>query len=388
MTSLDLHRERRLLPELQKQARRLGFADLAVTSAEVRGQKEKLADWLAKGYQGDMHWMARAGIARYRTGHLLPGAASALVVRMNYRPPHDRPAEVLRTPERAYIARYALGRDYHKVLRRRLRRLAEAMQEVVAPLLDERDARQLRFRALVDTAPLLEKPLAAQAGLGWIGKNTLLLTAEGSWFLLGLLLTNLRLPHTRNRPAEACGQCQACLSICPTQAFPAPYVLDARRCISYLTIENRRSIPEQLRPAIGNRVFGCDDCQLVCPWNRFARLSDEAEFRPRHGLDTAQLIALFGWTRVEFELRTRGSAIRRAGYFGWRRNLAVALGNAPPDPRARAALQAARGDAEPLLLEHIDWALREQAKPAADSPGWLAAVGAREAERQPLQLQG
>ena len=372
MTNLDFYDQKQLIPMFRDQARQLGFADLAITEARVRGQKERLDAWLAAGYQGDMHWMASKGIARYEVRHLLPDTESVIIVRMNYRQPDDRPAKVLSEPDLAYVARYAMGRDYHKVLRKRLLLLAKAMTSVLEPQFRESgsDTKCLRFRPIVDSAPLLEKPLAAQAGLGWIGKNTLLLSEEGSWFLLGLLLTNLRLPTTDARMTNACGKCQACLTVCPTRAFPAPYILDARLCISYLTIEHKGSIPRELRSALGNRVFGCDDCQLVCPWNRFAHFTDESAYKPRHGLDTAQLIDLFVWTPEEFDLRTRGSAIRRTGYTGWRRNLAVALGNAPSDLRVVEALKTARRDAEPLLLEHIDWALQEQSKPVMGRPRW------------------
>lgn len=380
MADLDLQEARHLPGMLRDRAKELGFADLAITGPLVRGQEARLDAWLANGYQGEMHWMASPGISRHKTEHLLPGTRSLLIVRMNYRRADDRPRKLLQKPQQAYVARYALGRDYHKILRKRLLRLAEAVAAVAAPLLEEegQDPGLLRFRPIVDSAPLLEKPLAAQAGLGWTGKNTLLLTDDGSWFLLGLLLTNLRLAKTDTEITDKCGACRACLSICPTQAFPAPYVLDARRCISYLTIENPGTIPREFRPAMGNRVFGCDDCQLVCPWNRFAQFTSEADFKPRQQLDTAGLLELFLWTREEFELRTRGSAVRRAGYTGWRRNLAVALGNAPPDLRVTEALRAARAKACPLLLEHIDWALEEQSKPAARAGAFFAA-----AEKEP-----
>jgi epoxyqueuosine reductase len=249
-----------------------------------------------------------------------------------------------------YVARYALGRDYHKVLRRRLQRLADEIGKRVGAF---------GHRVFVDSAPVLEKALARDAGLGWIGKHTNLLDRDGSWFLLGELYTDLPLPA--DEPVtEHCGSCRACIDVCPTQAIVAPYELDARRCISYLTIELRGSIPEELRPAIGNRIFGCDDCQLFCPWNKFAKLSAVADFAVRHGLDGAALVDLFAWSESDWQTRTEGSALRRAGYEGWLRNVAVALGNAPPDHRVVAALEARRDDASAVVREHVRWALERQ----------------------------
>jgi epoxyqueuosine reductase len=270
---------------------------------------------------------------------------------MSYWPDGARDArEALGDPTTAYVARYALGRDYHKVLRQRLQRLADAIAERIGPF---------GYRVFVDSAPVLEKALARDAGLGWIGKHTNLLDRDGSWFLLGELYTDLPLPAD-GAGTEHCGSCRTCLDVCPTQAIVAPYELDARRCISYLTIELRGSIPEELRPAIGNRIFGCDDCQLFCPWNKFARATSVGDFAVRHGLDSAGLIELFAWSESEWETRTAGSALRRAGYEGWLRNLAVALGNAPADARIVAALEARSDDASAIVREHVAWALARQ----------------------------
>ena len=261
----------------------------------------------------------------------------------------DRMAEVLASPGKAYLSRYALGRDYHKLIRKRLQQLAERMQATIGPF---------GYRAFVDSAPVLEKALAQQAGLGWIGKNTLLLNKQaGSWFFLGELFTDLPLPLDAPHEREHCGRCQACLDVCPTAAFVGPRQLDARRCISYLTIELKGAIPEELRPLIGNRVFGCDDCQLVCPWNRFARPTAQGDFQPRHGLDNAELAELFRWNEEEFLARTEGSPLRRAGYERWLRNLAVGLGNAPSSIPVLEALELRREHPSALVREHVEWAL-------------------------------
>jgi len=283
---------------------------------------------------------------------LVEGTQRVILVRMNYLPEDTSITEVLRDKKRAYIARYTLGRDYHKLVRARLKQLGN--------WLVERADTDVQFRPFVDSAPILERPLARQAGLGWIGKHTLLLNREaGSWFFLGSLFTNLPLPIDAPESDEHCGRCSACLDVCPTGAFPQPYVLDARRCISYLTIEYSGSIPLELRPLMGNRVFGCDDCQLICPWNRFAKRSSEEDFQPRHRLEQADLIELFSWDEAQFLSKTEGSAIRRTGYQGWMRNLAVALGNGPRSEAAVAALEERRGQISELVDEHIDWALEQ-----------------------------
>jgi epoxyqueuosine reductase len=270
---------------------------------------------------------------------------------MNYWPARARAArDVLADAARGYVARYALGRDYHKIMRRRLQRLADSIAMRIG---------KFGYRVFVDSAPVLEKALARNAGLGWIGKHTNLLDRDGSWFLLGEIYTDLPLPA--DAPvAEHCGSCRACLDVCPTRAIVAPYELDARRCISYLTIEHRGSIPEELRPAIGNRIFGCDDCQLFCPWNKFAQPTGADDFAVRHGLDGAALVELFAWPEREWQERTAGSALRRAGYEGWLRNVAIALGNAPPDERIVAALEARANDASAVVREHVQWALARQ----------------------------
>jgi epoxyqueuosine reductase len=341
----------RLAGEIKQLGRDLGFSKLGVAETNLEADEARLERWLALGRQGSMSYMERHGRKRTRPAELVPGTVRIVSARMSYWPEAARDArEALADPTTGYVARYALGRDYHKVLRARLQRLADAVTERIG---------QFGYRVFVDSAPVLEKALARDAGLGWIGKHTNLLDRDGSWFLLGELYTDLPLPP--DAPVqEHCGTCRACLDVCPTQAIVAPYELDARRCISYLTIELRGSIPEPLRPAIGNRIFGCDDCQLFCPWNKFARPTGVGDFAVRHGLDSAGLIALFKWTERDWEERTAGSALRRAGYDGWLRNVAVALGNAPADERVVAALAARADDPSPVVREHVRWALARQ----------------------------
>ena len=341
----------RLAGEIKQLGRDLGFSKLGVAETNLEADEARLERWLALGRQGSMSYMERHGRKRTRPAELVPGTVRVISARMSYWPEAARDArEALADPTTGYVARYALGRDYHKVLRARLQRLADAVTERVG---------EFGYRVFVDSAPVLEKALARDAGLGWIGKHTNLLDRDGSWFLLGELYTDLPLPP--DAPVtEHCGTCRACLDVCPTQAIVAPYELDARRCISYLTIELRGSIPEPLRPAIGNRIFGCDDCQLFCPWNKFARPTSVGDFAVRHGLDSAGLIALFEWTEREWAERTAGSALRRAGYEGWLRNVAVALGNAPADERVVAALAARADDPSPVVREHVRWALERQ----------------------------
>ncbi|HCE38736.1 MAG: tRNA epoxyqueuosine(34) reductase QueG [Alcanivorax sp.] len=331
-------------------ARELGFQQMGVADLDLSQAEQRLHEWLAAGRHGGMDWMAAHGNKRSRPAELEPDTVRVLSLRMDYLPPDTQPVKVLRQKDKAYVSRYALGRDYHKVIRKRLARLADWIRQEVT---DSRLA-----RAFVDSAPVMEKPLAEKAGLGWQGKHTLLLNRDaGSWFFLGELYTDLPLPV--DRPGEDhCGKCSACMTVCPTDAIVAPYQLDARRCISYLTIEHDGPIPEDLRPGIGNRVFGCDDCQLMCPWNRFASHSGETDFRPRHGLEDRELVDLFQWDEATFLARTAGSPIRRAGFQRWRRNLAVALGNGPASPAALAALEAARHDPSELVREHVVWALR------------------------------
>ena len=329
--------------------RELGFQQVGIADVDLGTHEQYLQDWLAAGYQGEMDYMAAHGHKRSRPAELVEGTRRVISVRMDYLPGDTGMAERLADPEQAYVSRYALGRDYHKLVRKRLQQLAERIQGVVGPF---------GYRAFVDSAPVLEKAVAQQAGLGWIGKNTLLLNRQaGSWFFLGELFVDLPLPMDEPHNREHCGSCRACLDICPTGAFAGERFLDARRCISYLTIELKGAIPLELRPLIGNRVFGCDDCQLVCPWNRFARPTGESDFLPRHGLDNSQLAALFRWSEEEFLQRTEGSPLRRAGYQRWLRNLAVGLGNAPSTIAVIEALELRRDDPSELVREHVAWAL-------------------------------
>ncbi|MBI4757016.1 MAG: tRNA epoxyqueuosine(34) reductase QueG [Betaproteobacteria bacterium] len=334
----------------------LGFDAVGIADPDLGGAEGGLLAWLAAGCQGEMDYMARHGTLRARPAELVPGTRSVIVARMNYLPAAADARANLADPRRAYLSRYALGRDYHRVLRRRLQQLALRIGHELGP-----DLPPPVQRVFTDSAPLLEVELAARAGLGWRGKHTLLLTREGgSWFFLGEICTSLPLPA--DLPAtDHCGSCRACMDVCPTEAIVAPYRLDARRCIAYLTIELRGSIPEELRPLVGNRVYGCDDCQLACPWNRFARPSPEHDFAVRHGLDTATLVELFGWTEARFRERMAGSAILRIGHERWLRNLAVGLGNAPTCPEVVGALEARRDDASALVREHVAWALARHA---------------------------
>jgi epoxyqueuosine reductase len=328
----------------------LGFQQVGITDTDLGSAEARLLAWLAAGRQGDMGYMARHGTRRSRPAALVPGTLTVISARLDYLPePQARMQEALADPAQAFVSRYALGRDYHKVLRRRLQRLADRIASAIGPF---------GHRVFVDSAPVLEKPLAQKAGLGWIGKHTNLINHRaGSWFFLGEIYTDLELPL--DQPArDHCGRCRSCLDVCPTGAIVAPYELDARLCISYLTIEYRGSIPEHLRPLIGNRIYGCDDCQLVCPWNRFARLSAEPDLLPRNQLDTATLVGLFAWDEASFLRRTEGTAIRRIGHRTWLRNLAVALGNAPGSPGTRQALAARADHPDPLVREHVLWALQ------------------------------
>lgn len=342
---------RALVRALRGKARELGFQDCGIAAPDLARDEERLMAWLRDGRQGTMGFMGRHGRKRARPRQLVPGTRSVIVVRMDYSPPDAAPAEtVLERDGTGFIARYAVGRDYHRIMRRRLQRLADWLQARIGPF---------GHRAFVDSAPVLEKALARNAGLGWIGKNTLLLSRRaGSYFFLGELFTDLELPPD-GPVQEHCGSCRACMDVCPTGAITGPYQLDARRCIAYLTIEHEGAIPEAYRKAIGNRVFGCDDCQLVCPWNRYAQPADEHDFRPRHGLDAPRLAALFLWDEETFLERTAGSAIRRLGHERWLRNLAVALGNASGSPEVVDALTRRRDHPSPLVREHTAWALAQ-----------------------------
>ncbi len=338
-----------------------GFARLPLGDAPQR-----LREWLAAGMHGEMDYLARHADLRADPALLVPGALSVISVRMPYLPPPagggDAQAaqaqawDTLRDSGRAYVARYALGRDYHKQVRSRLEQLARRIEAVAGPM---------GRRVFCDSAPVLEVEYGTRAGLGWRGKHTLLLTREeGSWFFLGEIVTTLDLPA--DAPAGAhCGSCERCIEVCPTQAIVAPYRLDARRCISYLTIEHAGAIPEPLRPLMGNRIYGCDDCQLACPWNRYAKVSVEPDFVARHGLDRSSLIELFAWDEAAFLARTEGSAIRRIGHARWLRNIAVALGNASPSPAIGTALRSRADHDDPQVREHVAWALREQDKKMA-----------------------
>ena len=340
--------------ELLAAARALGFDALGVASLDIPEDERHLVRWLADGFHGEMHYMQRHGLKRARPAELVPGTLTVVSVRMDYWPGAARPAaEVLADGRLGYVSRYALGRDYHKIMRRALARLARELGRRIGPF---------GYRVCVDSAPVLEKALARNAGLGWIGKHTNLLARDaGSWFFLGEILTDLPLPA--DAPATAhCGTCRACIPACPTGAIVAPYRLDARRCISYLTIEHPGSIPVELRAPIGNRIYGCDDCQLVCPWNKFAHSASHPDFKVRHALDAPTLPALFRWSEREFDERMRGSAIYRIGFERWSRNIAVALGNAPRSDQVLAALAARRADASPLVREHVAWALAQQAE--------------------------
>ena len=329
----------------------LGFDHIGISDTNLAEHEVYLMNWLQSGMQGEMDYMHKHGTKRSRPDELLPGTVRIISVRMNYLPPDaQEPMEVLENASLAYISRYALGRDYHKVMRKRLQKLASRIEQQVG---------SFGYRAFVDSAPVLEKALAHKAGLGWVGKHTNLLSEDaGSWFFLGELFTNLPLPV--DHPSSShCGTCEACIDICPTQAIIAPYKLDARKCISYLTIEHKTSIPIEYRKPMGNRIYGCDDCQLVCPWNKFSKKSPLADFAQRHELDANNLVDLFLWSEEDFLHFTEGSAIRRIGYQQWLRNVAVALGNAPSVPEVIDALVERQDDCSELVREHVQWALQQ-----------------------------
>lgn len=334
----------------------LGFQQVGICDTDLSLEEPKLQAWLDKQYHGDMEWMARHGMMRARPHELHPGTLRVISVRMNYLPAKAAFASTLNNPELGYISRYALGRDYHKLLKKRLKMLSDRILDYCRASICTDD---LNFRPFVDSAPILERPIAVKAGLGWTGKHSLILNREaGSWFFLGELLVNLPLPI--DQPVEEqCGRCVACMTTCPTGAIVEPYVVDARRCISYLTIELDGPIPEEFRPLMGNRIYGCDDCQLICPWNRFSQLTDEDDFSPRQVLHTPELLELWGWNEEDFLRVTEGSAIRRIGYLKWLRNISVALGNVPYQDTIVSALQSRLGIAE-MLDEHIQWAIQQQ----------------------------
>ena len=411
-----------LLELLQKQAQELGLDGCELLPLED-GQHEAidiageyLQKWTEKQYHADLEYMQKHGEKRWKPNQLIQGTCSIIAVRKNYLSPKilDNSIQVLKNEEQAYISRYALGRDYHKVLRKDLSQLSKWLEAQLKQLFEDETSAQPEFRVFVDSAPVMEKAIAEASGLGWIGKNTLLLNRNhGSWFFLGEIYTNVppavfleplspadpllgsqhsmiqkiqvanldastqkAFTHLRNTSSNQhekekakqalknknhCGKCTECIQVCPTQAIVAPYQLDAKRCISYLTIENKNEIPIEFRKAIGNRIFGCDDCQLFCPWNRFAQITTEKDFSPRHGLDTAKLLDLFAWTAEEFDIKTQGSPIRRSGYQGWIRNIAVALGNAPTTEKIKQVLREKTQDHQllPMVKEHVSWAIKQ-----------------------------
>ncbi|MDH3321050.1 MAG: tRNA epoxyqueuosine(34) reductase QueG [Betaproteobacteria bacterium] len=336
-----------LAAQIKRWGGELGFQAVGIADTDLAAAENRLGEWLGKGWHGEMDYMARHGALRARPAELVPGTVRVISCRMDYLPPG---AEAGEDPLLARIARYARGRDYHKVVRARLQKLCDRIEGEAGPF---------GHRVFADSAPVMEVALATKAGIGWRGKHTLLLSREaGSWFFLGEVYTCLPLPA--DEPAtEHCGSCTKCIDVCPTQAIRGPYQLDARRCISYLTIELKGSIPEELRPLVGNRVYGCDECQEVCPWNSFARPSAEPDFAVRNGLERAQLAALFAWTEEEFDARLAGSPIRRIGYERWLRNLAVGLGNAPSAPEVTAALRSRADHPSALVREHVSWALSQ-----------------------------
>lgn len=338
-----------LIEKIHQWSGELGFTGTGISDVDLEDNETHLLNWLKQGYHGSMDYMERHGTMRSRPQELVPGTLKVISVRLDYFPPESAEEwPLLETPDHGYLSRYALGRDYHKLMRNKLQKLAKQIEVAVGPF---------GYRAFVDSAPVLEKALAEKSGLGWIGKHSNVVNRQqGSWFFLGELFTNLPLPT--DQPAEDhCGNCSACIDICPTQAIIGERQVDARRCISYLTIEHHGSIDEELRPLMGNRIYGCDDCQLICPWNRFSRRSQLADFAVRNHLDNPALIDLFNWTEEEFMSRLEGSAIRRIGHVSWLRNIAIALGNGKPEPEAIEALQAKLEHPSEIVREHVNWAL-------------------------------
>jgi len=360
-----------LAQHIKQWGRELGFQQVGITDTDLSAEEPRLQAWLAKGYHGDMGWMADHGNKRSRPDELLPGTRRVISVRLDYLPADTEQIKVLKNAEQAYISRYTLGRDYHKLIRKRLSQLAKRIEAAAeqlpsgqCPTLTSENGDIISQRAFVDSAPVMERPLAAKAGLGWVGKHTLVINSEaGSWFFLGEVYTNLPLPVDKSTGVNQCGDCKACLQVCPTDAFTQAYELDARRCISYLTIENKGSIPEEFREPMGNRVFGCDDCQAICPWNKFASFSKEDDFQPRHALDRTRLVELFAWTEEQYLKNTEGSAIRRIGFEAWLRNLAVGLGNAPTTGEVIDSLNARAEYPSELVQEHVQWALKQHENP-------------------------
>jgi len=358
VTELEHVRAEDLVRQIHIWGREEGFQQVGICGVSLAEDEARLETWLALQRHGEMDYMERHGRKRSRPDELVPDTVSVIAVRMNYLPESNAAAmSALGDRTRGYVSRYALGRDYHKLMRARLKKLGNRIAGQIEGL---------NYRVFTDSAPVLERALARKAGLGWFGKHANLLNRDdGSWFFLGEIYTDLPLPADEPYTREHCGRCVACIDACPTRAIVAPYEVDARRCISYLTIELRGLIPVEFRRLIGNRVFGCDDCQLVCPWNRFAKLSAERDFDARYKLDSSTLLELFAWSNDEFLARTEGSAIRRISYEQWQRNVAVALGNAPSSAAVKAALRGRLADASPLVAEHIRWALDQH----GDRPG-------------------
>jgi len=347
-SQIDYHS---LAEKIQLWGQALGFSQVGFSDIDLSSHEKALTDWLENNYHGEMDYMEKHGLMRARVQELVEGTTRVISVRMDYLPPEAKFARILKKKDHAYISRYALGRDYHKLIRKRLKQLGDKISEY---------CETFNFRPFVDSAPILERPLAEKAGLGWVGKHSLLINkTAGSWFFLGELLVDIPLPISEPTTNE-CGSCVSCIKICPTQAIVAPYVVDARRCISYLTIELRDAIPEEFRPLIGNRIYGCDDCQLICPWNKFANLSNEGDFSPRQNIDNIELLTVFSWDEKNFLSKTEGSPIRRIGFQSWQRNIAVAIGNAPYTEENIQALTHKLTNAETMVAEHIHWALEQQ----------------------------
>ncbi|OAM53373.1 tRNA epoxyqueuosine(34) reductase QueG [Methylovorus sp. MM2] len=350
----------KLAADIKQWGLELGFSQLGITDTNLSAAEPEYKEWLVKGFHGAMDYMAKHGDKRTRPAELVPGTVRVISVRMDYRPPNARNSdEVMLNGTQAFISRYALGRDYHKVMRNRLQKLCERISQEIGPF---------GFRVFTDSAPVMEVALAERSGLGWRGKHTLLLSRDaGSWFFLGEVYIDIPLPIDAPT-SKHCGTCTACIDVCPTQAIVAPYEVDARRCISYLTIELKESIPEPLRPLIGNRVYGCDDCQLTCPWNKFAQITKEEDFHVRHGLDDVTLVELFAWDESTFKQKMTGSAIYRIGYSQWLRNIAVGLGNAPSSPEIISALESRQNDESALVKEHVEWALNRHKSAIPSAP--------------------
>jgi epoxyqueuosine reductase len=340
-----------LTEKIKSWGQELGFAEVGFSDIDLSTHEKALSKWLEKDYHGDMDYMKKHGLMRARANELVPDTIRVISARMDYLPNDAKFAQTLKDKNKAYISRYALGRDYHKLMRKRLKQLGEKIEQY---------CQKFNYRPFVDSAPILERPLAEKAGLGWVGKHTLLINKDaGSWFFLGELLVDIPLPIA-TKSENQCGSCVSCIKICPTQAIVEPYVVDARRCISYLTIELRGSIPEEFRSLIGNRVYGCDDCQLICPWNKFAQLTEQDDFQPRQQLDKTELLELFAWDEDTFLNKTEGSPIRRIGFECWQRNIAVGLGNADYQSNIIVALEDKLSDSSTMVAEHITWAISQQ----------------------------